>query len=170
MRGVRSIGFVALIAMFLACGGGDGGGGGPTAPPPVPQIAGHWEGVWNASGLLTDVDLFLNQSGSTLTGTFATLGEELQLTGTVTPTLMKWEAISVLPCESITGDAGLLNEAPTMMSGTIDVNATRCPFPDRFAGPVTWRRAASQAKQGRPGRVEDLAAALAERRRLLPHR
>src|SRR5688572_25610444 len=104
MRRVRSIAFVALMAMFLACGGGDGGGGGPTTPPPVQQIAGHWTGVWNASGLPTDVDLFLNQSGSTLTGTFAALGQELPLTGTVTPTLMRWEAVSVLPCESITGD------------------------------------------------------------------
>jgi hypothetical protein len=165
MRGVRSIAFLALTAMFLACGGGDGGGGGPTAPPPlVPQIAGHWTSVWNASGLPTDVDLFLNQSGSNLTGTFAALGLEFQLTGTVTPTLMKWEAVSVLPCESITGDAVLLNQAPTMMSGAIDLNATRCPFPDRYAGSVTWRRAASQAKQGRPGNLKDLASALAEKR------
>lgn len=164
MRGVRSIAFIALTAMFLACGGGDGGGGGPTAPPPLPQIAGHWTGVWDSSGLPTEVDLFLNQSGSTLTGTFATLGEEVQITGTVAPTFMTWEAALPLSCESITGNADLLTQAPKTMSGTIDLNATRCPFPSRFFGPVTWRRATSQAKQGRPGRVEDLTAALAERR------
>src|SRR5687767_335800 len=106
MRGVRSIASVTLTAIFLACGGGDGGGGGPTAPPPVPQIAGHWEGVWIASDFSLEADLVLLQSGSTLTGTFDVVGDPLQITGTVTPTLMRWQVVG-FTCGSITGEGAL---------------------------------------------------------------
>lgn len=166
MRGVRSIAFVALTAMFLACGGGgDGGGGGPTAPPPVPQVAGNWTGVWMADGFPFDVELSINQSGSNLTGTFALLGGEIPITGTVSSALMTWQ-FSGTDCATLTGSASILSQAPTTMNGTIDLNFLQCPDdPDRFFGPVTWTRAAAGSKQGRPSTLKELTAALAERRK-----
>jgi hypothetical protein len=143
MRGLHSFAFVALTATFLACGGGDGyGGGGPTAPPPpVPQIAGHWVGEWFVNGqLFSGVEMSINQSGSNLTGTFDLTGDLLEIRGTVSPTLMRWE-VPGFSCGSITGDGALTSQAPTTMNGAIDWNFILCTSPERYSGPVTWRRA-----------------------------
>ncbi len=150
MRGVRSFAFIVLTAMFLACGG-DGDDGGLTAPPPpVPQIAGHWVGDWLVNGeLFGVVEMSINQSGSNLTGTFDLIGDPLEITGTVSPTLMRWE-VPGFSCGSITGNSALENQAPTTMSGTIDWNFILCTSPERYSGTVTWRRTGTQAKQAYP--------------------
>jgi hypothetical protein len=128
--------------MFLSCGGGDGyGGGGPTDPPPVPQIAGNWVGEWFVDGQLFFVaKMSINQSGSNFTGTFDVNRGPLQITGTVSPTLMRWEVLG-FSCGSITGDGALTSQAPTTMNGAIDWNFMFCTSPERYSGPVTWRRA-----------------------------
>lgn len=155
--------FVLSLVFFAACGGGGGGGAGPTAPAPVPQIAGNWLGDWSTGVILVNPVMQLSQSGNLLTGSFTLLGNTFDIEGSVDSSLtMVWRAKNG-GCGSLTGDGSMSTLTPSQIGGTIDLNTLGCINPDRFTGPVVWRRTSAgsmASKLGRHGKLDDLIKAM----------
>jgi hypothetical protein len=72
-RSILSV-IAAAVLMSAACGSSPTAPSGPPPPPPVANVAGNWSGTWEDRFGASAFVMNLNQSGSTVTGTWQVEG------------------------------------------------------------------------------------------------
>lgn len=90
MHTMRQAAALLLVAITAACGGSSSSPTAPTPPPPPPpaQVAGQWSGTLETANYIPlPVFVTLNQSGTTVTGTWASQTGSAGIAGNINGTV-----------------------------------------------------------------------------------